>query len=59
MKLFALSEKEGKILVDQNEINNILRNIERTKYGEYHNPETSKITLNDLKKRMSITWYRI
>jgi hypothetical protein len=52
-KLLALSEKDGKILVDQKEVNNILLNIERTKHGEFHSPDTSKISLNDLKKRMS------
>jgi hypothetical protein len=53
-KLLALNEKEGKIMVDQKEINNILLNIEKTKLGEHHKAEMSKISLAELKKRMGI-----
>lgn len=41
-------------MIDQKEINNILLNIERTKLGEHHRHEMSKISLVELKKRMGI-----
>lgn len=51
-KLFTVSEKDSKILIDQRELNNILLNIEKSKYGEYYTQEVSKITLHDMKKRI-------
>jgi len=55
-KTFATSEKDNKILVDEKEVNNILLNIERIKYGENYNPAdgVSKISLGEMRKRICI-----
>ncbi len=60
-KMFGVSEKDNKINVDEEEINKVLLNIERIKYGENYNPTdgVSKISLGEMRKRICTRYFLI